>query len=270
MSSNTSGLVHFWRFNLLTLYREGMSRQALLTVFAALMLAMALPTALLLALDDRTWRDVDIWAKPLKFMLSTVAFAATTAWFVGLLPQSVRRSTTVHRLAWTVVITSSFEVGYISLQAALGQGSHHNVSDPLHAALFGLMAIAAVGLTATQAVLAGLIWRHSPERDTVFVRSVLVGLLLTFVLATASGFLLGGQQPPAGSGLPLVGWHLGQADARPAHFLGVHAHQLLPLAGCLLQRSGVSRAGIWLSAIGLVYVLVWTLLTLWALPPARG
>jgi hypothetical protein len=248
-----------------SVYRELMSRQSVLTIFAVIMLALALPTAVLMILDDRTWREVAIWAKPVKFMLSTAEFAAITAWFVGLLPKSVQASPLVHRLAWIVVITSTFEVGYISLQAALGQGSHHNMGDPLHAALFGLMAIAAVGLTATQAVLAGLIWRHSLERDSVFVRSVIVGLMLTFALATASGFMLGGQQPPAGTGLPIVGWHIGQADVRPAHFLGVHAHQLIPLAGWLLQQNRVSHAGRWLSAFTVTYLLGWTLLTLWAL-----
>ena len=246
-------------------YRELMSRQSVLTIFAAAMLALALPAAVLIILDDRTWREVAIWAKPLKFMLSTAAFAATTAWFVGLLPKNLQASPLVHRLAWVVVITSIFEVGYISLQAVLGQGSHHNTGDPLHAALFGLMAIAAVGLTATQAVLTGLIWRHSLERDSVFERAVIVGLILTFALATASGFMLGGQQPPAGTGLPLLGWRIGQADARPAHFLGVHAHQLIPLAGWLLQRNRVSHAGLWLSAFTVTYLLGWTLLTLWAL-----
>jgi hypothetical protein len=248
------------------IYRELLSRQPLLTVFAGLMLTLALPTAVLLAVDDRTWRDVAIWAKPLKFMLSTAAFAATTAWFVGLLPRDMQTSPTVRGLAWAVVITSTFEVGYISLQAALGSGSHHNVSDPLHAALFGLMAIAAVVLTATQAVLAGLIWRHSTERGTVFGRSVMIGLLLTFVLATASGFMLGGQQPPASVGLPVVGWHLGQADARPAHFMGVHAHQWIPLAGWALPRFRISQASVWLVAFAITYVSLWALLTLWALP----
>lgn len=246
-------------------YRELLSRQPLLTVFAALMLALALPTAVMLALDDRIWRDVAIWAKPLKFMLSTAAFAVTTAWFVGLLPKDMQTSPTVRGLAWAVVITSSFEVGYISLQAALGSGSHHNVSDPLHAAMFGLMAVAAVGLTATQALLAWLIARHSPVHDTVFGRSVVIGLLLTFVLATASGFLLGGQQPPAGVGLPVVGWHLDQADARPVHFMGVHAHQWIPLAGWLLQRLRISHATVWLAAVAITYVILWALLTLWVL-----
>jgi hypothetical protein len=236
-----------------------MMRQPLLTGFAWLMLALMLLGLVLLAWDDRTWRDVAIWAKPVKFMASTALFSATTAWFVGLLPEHMRHSRPVLLLAWTVVLTSSFEVGYISLQAALGDGSHHNVRDPLHAALFGLMAVAAVMLTATQAVLAWLIARHSTTRDTVLTQAVVIGLVLTFALATVSGFHLGGQQPPAGMGLPIVGWHVGGPDARPAHFLGVHAQQLLPLAGFALQQARLSHATRWLTAVALGYVLLWVL-----------
>jgi len=266
MNSESLYVTRFFREEAGGLHRELMSRQPLLTGFVWLMLALAVPTALLLALDDRYWRDVAIWAKPLKFMLSTAMFAATTAWFVGLLPQRMRGSSMVRGLAWTVVITSTFEVSYISLQAFLGEGSHHNVGDPLHAVLFGLMAIAAVCLTATQALLAWLIARHSPTRSTLTTQAVVIGLVLTFALATASGFMLGGQQPPQGVGLPGLGWHIGQADARPAHSLGVHAQQLLPLAGWLLQRGAAPHPGRWLAAFALAYVLLWTLLTLWALP----
>lgn len=260
MAPEISSKASWRRHPALELHAELMLRQPLLTGFAWLMLVLVVPGVALLTLDDRLWRDVAIWAKPVKFMVSTALFSATTAWFVGLLPERLRRTRTVSALAWTVVLTSSFEVGYISLQAALGEGSHHNVSDPLHAALFGLMAVAAVMLTATQAVLAWLIARHSPTRQTVLTQAVVVGLVLTFLLATVSGFLLGGQQPPAGVGLPVVGWHIGGADARPAHFLGVHAQQLLPLAGLALQKSHLSHAGRWLNAVALGYVLMWALL----------
>jgi hypothetical protein len=246
----------------LALHRELLARQSVLTRFAWLMLLLALPTFALLLLDERTLRDVAIWAKPLKFMLSTALFAACTAWFIGLLPAEQQRSRTVKLLAWTIVVTSVFEVGYITLQAARGQASHHNVADALHAALFGLMAVAAVALTATQAVLAWLIARHSSTRGDVATQAVVIGLALTFVLSTWSGFALGAVQPPAGTGLPLLGWHLGQPDARPAHFLGVHAQQFLPLLGWALQRWRLPGARTALFTGSALYVALWTLVML--------
>ena len=93
----------------------------------------------------------------------------------------------------------------------------------------------------------------------MLTQTVVIGLVMTFLLATVSGFVLGGQQPPAGVGLPIVGWHLGGADARPAHFLGVHAQQLLPLAGLPLQQGRVSHAARWLTAVALGYGLLWAL-----------
>jgi hypothetical protein len=49
--------------------------------------------------------------------------------------------------------------------------------------------------------------KHSAE---ISVRCLggTIGLALTFVLSTVSGLPLGGNQPPVGVGLPVVGWHL--------------------------------------------------------------
>lgn len=79
-------------------------------------------------------------------------------------------------------------------------------------------------------------------------------------MATVTGFMLGGSQPPAGIGLPVVGWHLTGGDVRPAHFLGVHAQQLIPLAGFLLQRSAGRAAGFWLATFVAAYSATWLLL----------
>ena len=98
MQSESSAVARSFRHAAAGWRRELMSRQPLLTGFAWLMLALAVPTAFLLAFDDRSWRDVAIWAKALKFMLSTAMFAATTAWFVGLLPRTMQRSSMVRGL----------------------------------------------------------------------------------------------------------------------------------------------------------------------------
>jgi hypothetical protein len=160
-----------------------------------------------------------------------------------------------------LIVTSLFEVVYITYQAAHGAASHYNTSDPVHALLFGLMAIAAVGLTASQAWLAWEIWKVRGTSDMpVITLSVVIGLTLTFVLATVSGFLLGGNQPPAGQGLPVVGWHL-YKDIRPSHFLGVHAQQFIPLLGLFAERllGAYATQGVCFGAA--VYVAAWALLT---------
>lgn len=244
-------------------------RERWLTRYAVLMFALLLATAVLWAVDERVVREVNVWAKPMKFMAATGFLALTTAVFLALLPTHARAQRSVQGMVWLLVLTSTFEVGYITLQGALGNASHYNVSHPLLAVMFGLMALAAVGLTATQGYLAWVVMKNGLTwGQPVFVQSVVWGLALTFVLATVSGFVLGGLQPPPGQGLPLVGWHLSGGDARPAHFLGVHANQLLPLLGLALMRprGWQPRVALGLLYAGVtLYVLAWTWLSTLAL-----
>lgn len=212
---------------------ELLRREPTLARFGLLMSAAMLPVAIALALDDRTLRDANIWWKPLKFLLSVGAFSLTTAWFVGFLPEARRRARPVRIVVATVVAAGGAEIAYIVLQAALGQASHYNVADPLHDALYMLMAIGAISLCATQPMLALEIARHGARDGDACRASVVAGLALTGVLGIASGMPLSSLQPPSGGGLPVLGWLL-TGDLRPAHFVGMHAHHLLPLAGLAL------------------------------------
>jgi hypothetical protein len=233
-------------------------REPRLVAFALLMLAMMLPAAIGLGLDERVLRGVSVWVKPMKFMASVALLALTTAWFAPLLPEPVRRGRSFNLLVWTVIATGGFEVGYITLQAALGQASHYNVGDPLHAALYTLMGIGAMLLTATQPWLAWLIWRHGERRVAPAYRlGVLLGLGLTFVLGASVGILLGGGQPATGVGLPVLGWSRTMGDLRVAHFVGIHAGQVLPLAGFMLARwrPGAAVAGVW--AVASLWTALW-------------
>ena len=70
-----------------------------------------------------------------------------------------------------------------------------------------------------------------------------------------------------------MGWHLTGGDARPAHFLGVHANQFIPLAGLALvylQKKWVSQtvAISVLYAVVILYVLMWSGLSLLGLSPS--
>lgn len=245
--------------------KEALAHHRALAVFGLVMWALMLPTLLAWGLDDRSFRGVNVWSKPLKFMASVGLFAICTAWFVGLLPEARRQRTSVRLIAWTIIVIGSLEVGYISLQALLGQASHYNYSSTLHTAIFTAMGAGALAMTATQALLAWLIVRHAGRGvPAVWRDAVATGLLLTFVLGSAAGALLGGMQAPAGAALPVVGWHLGGGDLRPAHFLGLHAQQFLPFIGWLIGTLALRHARQWLAGMTIGYIALWA----WAL--ARG
>ena len=236
--------------------------------FAWLLLAAMIPAAMALLIDDRTLRDVNVWVKPLKFMASGALIALTTSWLGRHLPARVRAGRSYTALVWTLIGTTTFEVGYITLQAALGQGSHYNVADTFHVVMFSLMGVAAVLLTATQPWLAWLIWRHGSigGLPRAYVHAVQLGLVLTFVLGASAGAMLGNLQPAGGPGLPVLGWSRVGGDLRVAHFLGIHAEQILPLAGLMLSswagriagRSAFALGGVWLLAMALVAVWLLT------------
>jgi hypothetical protein len=231
--------------------------QKILCGYGVLMALVLLPTLALSWVDVRTLREVGIWAKPMKFMAGTALFALTTVWLTTLVPGQVGHKQSFQWIAALIIITSLFEVVYISYQASLGEGSHYNTSDPVRAMLFGLMAVAAVGLVASQAWLAWVIWKAMGAAVlTPTVLAVLLGLTLTFVLSTVSGFMLGAKQPPAGVGWPVVGWHTWQ-DLRPAHFLAVHAQQFIPVAGILAERVAGQAAMPAVLAFTSAYIVAW-------------
>ncbi len=235
-ASTQAGLLRFSDFS---------TAQKNLCIYAAVMVFLLIVVFGVSLVDERSLREVGIWAKPMKFLAGTALFAVTTVVLSRLVAPQVGHGRAFQGITALVIVTSLFEVAYISFQAALGEGSHYNTRDAWHALLFGLMAVAAVGLVASQAWLAWEIWQvKKTDPLTPLTLAVLLGLVLTFVLSTVSGFMLGGQQPMAGVGLPVLGWHAAQ-DLRPAHFLAVHAQQLIPLVGWLVQRIGQHRRGGW-------------------------
>jgi hypothetical protein len=228
-----------------------------LFVFAAILALCMIPATLAARRDPRKIRGVNVWAKPLKFLAALALFSATTA----VLMRAAGPGAPLAAIEALIVATSTFEAAYITCQASRGEPSHYNTSDALHTALTVLMACGAIALTASQAWLAWTIMDTNPAwRASVTVLGTVTGLLMTFVLATVSGVLLGGKRAPAGAGLPLVGWRR-VGDARPAHFMGVHAQQIIPAFGFIADRLLGSAAHMGFTAMTATYVLAWAALT---------
>jgi hypothetical protein len=234
-----------------------------LIVYGALMWLACGLTYIISLNDLRTIREVGIWGKPMKFMAATALFAWSTVWLTHLANESVSQGAAYKGICALLVVTSLLEVVYITYQASLGEASHYNSTDKLHAFLYSVMGIVAVGLTASQAWLAWEIWKAQGSLAfSVTGLGVVIGLTMTFLLSTISGGLLGGIQPPSGQGLPIVGWHL-YKDIRPSHFLGVHAQQLIPLGALLAERFLRGYAALGLGLGSAFYVVAWSCLT-WA------
>lgn len=228
-----------------------------LLAFASVLACCMLPAGLAAHHDTRTIRGANVWAKPLKFMASLALFAATTA----VLMLAAGQAAPLDGIAALVIATSTFELVYITFQASRGAPSHYNTSDALHATLTLTMAVGAIGLASSQAWLAWAIAATNPTwLSSVPLLGAVTGLAATCVLGTISGFMLGGHRAPPGSGLPLAGWQR-RGDLRPAHFLGVHAQQFIPVFGLVAGRLPGGAAHAAFAALACTYLLAWAALT---------
>ncbi|MER5747397.1 hypothetical protein [Streptomyces sp. NPDC002225] len=201
-----------------------------------------------LFLDGRTVLGEGVWLKPLKFAVSFGLYTITLAWMIG---RTERWRRTLGRLGTaTVVLFVVPEMSIIAFQAARGERSHFNVSSVLDEVLVKAMGGAAyVGWTMTLLLGVFLLWQRTVDRPlawavpigvSVSLAGMSIGYLMTSPTAAQQRAVDAGEHPgtvgahgvgvlDGGSGLPLTHWATGGGDLRVAHFVGLHALQLLPL-----------------------------------------
>lgn len=174
--------------------------------------------------------QVNAWYKPFKFAFSTFLYAWAMAWYCHYLPKF-----NIDVFNWAVIILLGFEIIYIAIQASKGQLSHFNVSTPLYAALFSMMAIAATLVTLYTAYIGILFFTKSfPELPNYYLWAIRWSIFI-FVIFSFQGFLMGGRLSHTvglvndNSDLFIVGWSKLVGDLRVAHFIGMHALQVLPV-----------------------------------------
>ena len=213
-----------------------------LLVSAAIMLGIAVVVTVLLFIDPREVTGMPLWAKPLKFAISIAVYCFTLAWLISLLTVAKRTGWIAGTIAAAgVVIEMVVIVGY----AAVGDTSHFNVSNPLHAALWGVMAVG-ISVVWVMTLLVGIVLFRSRLGDqarSVAIRSGvilgLVGMGLAFLMTGPTAQQLDDYQgivgahtvglADGGAGIPILGWSTESGDLRIPHFIGMHALQVLPL-----------------------------------------
>lgn len=213
------------------------------------------------ALDPRLLEGAGVWAKPAKFALSFAVLFATLAWLETRLSPAWRDGRLLRLTLIVMTVSFAAEMGYMSVQAAQAEASHFNLSTPYHAFMYlAVMATGAVLLVAGIAVYGVAAARdHAAALDpglrlgvsAGFVLSAVLTLIVASYMSQGTGHFVGVQTDPDRV-LPLLGWSTETGDLRPAHFLALHAMQVLPVAGLLADRRAARNARllVWLAAVG--------------------
>jgi hypothetical protein len=238
------------------------TRNELLFFTGAVYAVMAFVCFVLIYLTNIQVLGISAFIKPMKFYISSVIFTFTMAWILYYL----NYSKLLAAFSWTLVVTLTFENLYISYKAFIGQQSHFNISTSFNSAMFSLMAIAITIITLFTAYIAVVFFtKDFPTLSNSYVWGIRLGLVL-FVVFAFEGFVMGAKlshtvgAPDGGEGLPVTNWSKQNGDLRIAHFLGMHALQILPLIGYYLTNN----AKITIS-MGVLYFLVTTAILIQAL-----
>jgi len=235
----------------------------------ALLIGLAiLPVLAAMSLDPRLFGGEDIWLKPLKFHIALVIYLVTLAVFARWMTPAQRDSRMWRGFVAVVCLCVLAELVWIGGAAALGTGSHFNISSPVWGTLYSLMGLAAVTLTSASLVMGVAIARNPATGLHPAVKlSIVLGLILTFVLtvitagymASTTGHYVG--VPVTGERLPILGWSREVGDLRVGHFLATHALHGLPIWGLMAARMGDGRGSLTLVWAGAVAYAVLVLAT---------
>ena len=258
-----------------------------LTILGVTMLITFVATLLGIFVDHRVITGAPAWLKPAKFAISVSIYCFTFVWMLGFVQNRPRLVRLVANVTTASLIV---EMVVILTQAARGTTSHFNQTTPLNTALWFTMGAFIVLVWMMNLVLAIMLLLQSMP-DHAFAWSLRLGLLISAIGMATAFFMVaptpeqtaanaGGHGPhmvgahsvgvrDGGHGLPVFGWSTAGGDLRAAHFVGLHALQVLPLLGWLLtRRKGVLAlligsdrlALVWSAGVtylGLVLMLTW-------------
>jgi len=229
---------------------------ARLTAVGIAMLALLAATGVALLVDPREVMGAPAWMKPAKFAASIAIYTLTLAWVFTYLPEWKRTRRVV---GWVTAVTLMLEIVIIDAQAWRGTTSHFNVGTVLDGVLFTIMGLAIAIQTLTATAVAVALWRQRFS-DRALGWALRLGMTITLIGAMTGGLMTqptreqrdnaraGHRMTVAGAhtvgaadggpGLPGTGWSREHGDLRVAHFLGLHALQMLSLVALLLARRG--------------------------------
>lgn len=239
-----------WSLNPLVWFeraRDGSQACALVGLLHLVALVLAL---IAMYFDERQLLGVNIWLKPIKFLISTVAYLWTLGWLLNYVDAAIVARSSLGTVASVLLLLEN--VAIIG-QAIRGERSHFNISTAFNSAIFSIMGIMIALNTVLLLVLLYWFFFKASPMPAGALWGCRLGVLLT-VLASLEGAYMASSlahtvgAPDGSPGIPLLNWSVTAGDLRISHFIGLHGLQILPLGGFLLSELGAS-AGVFILAL---------------------
>lgn len=178
------------------------------------------------------------WIKPMKFALSFATFTWTTSLFLQQLamPKWLR-----HAARQTMVASITVEMLCLSAQAWRGAAPGASTTDWL------IQQMTTAMVSVNTAILVGLLAAFCGKRERIWIADHATVLAIRFsIVIFLIGNAVGGYMLARGShtvgasdggpGLPFLNWSTIAGDLRIAHFIAIHAIQIVPLFAWLLWQ----------------------------------
>ena len=219
-------------------FRKLYARSKVLAITGWIHLALLAGMLVFSAFDSRLVMGINPWTKPIKFAISITIYVWTVAWLLDYLrlPSWAKRI-----ISWGISISMLTEIGCITAQAARGTTSHYNVKTPLDAAIFFTMGNMIVLNSVLALVLLIFFFTRKFDVPRPYLWGIRCGLVIFLAASAIGGVMIAHGShsvgvKDGGPGLPIVNWSTQGGDLRVAHFLGLHALQVLPVIGFLISR----------------------------------
>ncbi|MBA2612157.1 MAG: hypothetical protein H0U95_09305 [Bacteroidetes bacterium] len=214
-------------------------RNEILFYFGLLAFIGTIITAILTQTTSIQIMGINAYYKPMKFFLSTAIFAWTLAFYM----QYLQNQQHVSIVSWITAIGLAYELVAITMQAARNKISHYNNQTPFDTLIYALM-----GLVITIVILSvlyiGILFFTQKIFSTtsIVIWSIRLSIIVT-VIFSFEGFLMGSYlkhtigAEDGTKGLPVLNWSRTNGDLRVAHFLGLHAIQVIPIISYYIAKN---------------------------------
>jgi hypothetical protein len=221
-------------------FRELDGKDSLLSRLGWALIAMVPVFAAFAFFASATFHGVNPWIKPIKFSMSFSTFASTVSLFLLALNVPQWQLKLARRAIFGSVALEIFSLGAQAWRSTHAAGSH-TLADSLLAQMTNSMVMVNTAIVCWMLVLFCANRVRPDMVDRPMVSAIRYSIIIFLLGNAIGGYMLARGShtvgvTDGGPGLPFVNWSTIGGDLRIAHFIAIHAIQIVPLFAYVLSQ----------------------------------